>query len=321
MSHRNGSSRGFTLVELLVVIAIIGILVALLLPAIQAAREAARRAQCVNNLKQIGLALQNYHGAHKSFPMGSHVWSSKEANRVRVKGNVSLIPTEVKLPGWQHSLLPYIEMGSLYDQYDLTERHPDDRMWGKNLDLGWAWIEGYLCPSNSIRNGVDWTVHVSNTSPGPFEDTTPSHYSGISDSKCGFFECKSGGIITPQGNGVFYMGFTVSIRNITDGTSNTIYLTENVAPNDASGNQFAGKTWVDWNVMDVHNGVNFPFKLNPQLSHSGWNDSNGPASFHPGGAHFGRVDGSVAFLSETINQDTLEALATRNGEEVIGSVD
>ena len=120
---------------------------------------------------------------------------------------------------------------------------------------------------------------------------------------------------------MFFLGFPVSIRTITDGTSNTIFTTENVAPDEASGNQYAGKTWIDWNVMDVHNGINFPLKINPPLSHSGWNNSDGPASFHPGGCHVGRADGSVAFLSESVDQNTLRALASRNGEEVVASLD
>ncbi len=305
------TANGFTLVELLVVIAIIGVLVALLLPAVQAAREAARRSQCMNNLKQFGLALQNYHGAHGSFPMGQQIWNVNDPPDLGLTGNS-------RRYGWQHSLLPYIEQGVLYGQFDL-ETSPQINN-PTNAPLNWTWIEGSLCPSNPMRTGVNWTSAINPASPGPSEDSTPTHYSGIADSRSQFHNGVSG---WPNGlgNGTFYLGRAVSIREITDGTSNTLVTTENIAPEEGGPGQYRGQTWVAWNLLDVHNGVNFPLKLNPLLSHSAWDSSNGPASFHPGGCYSGRADGSVAFLSESIDQGTLEALATRSGDEVIGSVD
>lgn len=306
--EKSADRKGFTLVELLVVIAIIGVLVALLLPAIQAAREAARRTQCTNNMKQIGLGLHNYHDTTRAFPIGHMIWNNN------LPAGYGLVGT-MRLFGWQVPLLPYVERKALYDQFDFQRfANQIDVLWPPNGTAMWNFVDVYLCPSNPGRVGIAWTGNTNPNSPGPNEDSTPTHYSGIADN-VSEFENGVSGWPTPKGRGLFYMNSKLSFRDIEDGTANTIAVCENVSSDPQGGNKYDGKTWVAWNLLDVHNGINFPWKLNPRLTHSAWNSTNGPASYHPGGCNVVVADASVRFLSDSMDQTALSALATRAGRE------
>ena len=300
--------RGFTLVELLVVIAIIGILIALLLPAVQAAREAARRSQCTNNLKQIGLALHNYHDTHGVFPPGHMIWNNNLPAGYGLTGSMRNM-------GWQLHLLPFIEQGPLFDKFDFNVSVPINHL--INMPSYITWINSYLCPSNPGLEGVAWTSTVNPATGDPNFNATPTHYTGIADDVCAI-SCPDAGWWTGGGKGLFFTGSKVKFRDIKDGTSNTIAVAENVAPDPQGSQKHRGKTWVAYNIMAVDHGINYPFRLNPQLTHDGFTARNGPASYHPGGCNFMLGDASVRFISETINQGTLEGLATRSKKEVLG---
>lgn len=202
------SKTGFTLVELLVVIAIIGVLVALLLPAIQAAREAARRSQCTNNMKQVGLSLQNYHSALGSFPVGTvakdygHVYSGA-------------------LP----QLLPYLEQQNVKNLYD-----PKKRWWKQSAEVSATKVATFNCPSASQENpfAEDFLAGIIDNYIYGTTDYTLSK--GSSDAMCiysGFLTKREGpGDMDPARRGVFDFEWKTAIRQITDGTSNTFAIGE-----------------------------------------------------------------------------------------------
>jgi len=220
-----------------------GIPIALLLPAVQAAREAARRSQCVNNLKQIGLAMHNYHDAYKCFPP-------------------AYIPDENGQPmhSWRVLILPYLECGTLYDQYDFDE--PWDSP--ANLALADGMPSVFRCPSD------------------PTSGPTETGYAMIVGPKA----LSDGPTATP-------------IREILDGTSNTIMVVE------ASG---CGINWLEPRDLDLD-------EFGLQINSAG---AGGIHSYHPGGVNVLISDGSVRFLSETIDTRTLEALITKAGGEAVG---
>lgn len=305
-SARHVSRRGFTLVELLVVIAIIGILIALLLPAVQAAREAARRTQCSNNLKQIGLGLHNYHDTVKQLPPGQMIWNNNAPSGCGLTGTL-------RSYGWQAHILPFIEQGPLYDLIE-WDNYPQIN---NSQRANWSFIDVFLCPSEPSRIGTSWTGASNPYSGDPNQDSTPSHYSGVADDDCRWEDCGNGGWLTCLGEGTFFMGSKVAMRDFTDGTSNTAFVVENVAPDQTGTTRYRSFTWVGWNLLDFSRGINFPFNLVPPLSHNSFNNTSGPGSHHPGGCHLGMADGSVRFVSETVNQATLYALATRSGREVM----
>jgi prepilin-type N-terminal cleavage/methylation domain-containing protein/prepilin-type processing-associated H-X9-DG protein len=205
MSTRKCSA--FTLVELLVVIAIIGILVALLLPAIQAAREAARRAQCVNNLKQFGIALHNYHGTNKSFPLGA-----------KLKPNDSDVYATANT-----TLLPYFEDSALHSIYDQT------RPWEDQED-GVAGVEiaVFKCPSSSAPNPFTDPLLSDWAKNGVLGITEYAWCMGYTDTFC-VIDGGLPGKVSKSQRGMFSTAFGASIRQISDGTSKTIAL------GDASG--------------------------------------------------------------------------------------
>lgn len=218
MYPRGRSFRGFTLVELLVVIAIIGILVALLLPAVQAAREAARRSQCINNLKQIGIALQNYHNSNRSFPIG---WLVKG----RPDGYFANANTK---------LLPYFEETSLHNIYR------QDIVWYDQApEVGSTVIPVFKCPSSGGPNPYEHKGLKSLIDNANLGLTDYAYCKGASDAFCldvtGWvmggnpnFTFKPGRV-RPTTRGIFDLAYGASIRQITDGTSKTI------AVGDASG--------------------------------------------------------------------------------------
>ncbi|MBN2294116.1 MAG: DUF1559 domain-containing protein [Pirellulales bacterium] len=283
---------GFTLVELLVVIAIIGILIALLLPAVQAAREAARRMQCTNNLKQLGLAAQLYHDARGSFPPGQTI--------INAWG------------GWQWStlILPYVEATNIGERinYDYASNQYVD----PNRQLLRTLLPFYGCPSAGSLNLVSCCGAYANGGAGA-EHIAAMHYGGISTHTYPAGKCAS----TNAGSGCLYTESKVRLVDITDGTSQTLLIGERIPypdddpvkplmPGCTGGNCNFGPAWAGISAVTTRYGIN-----NPSGPGGMWFHPNGIQSRHAGGANFAFVDGHVAFLTEDIRLDTLWALTTR----------
>ena len=293
------SRRGFTLVELLVVIAIIGILIALLLPAVQAAREAARRSQCSNHLKQITLAILNYESTYKTLPP-----ASVSSNQL----------------SWHVFVLSFMEQGPLYEKFDFT-KHTDAT---PNVQLSLTRMDTYLCPSTANEDDTRNLVNlVGGVAPYSM------HYYGIAgpdgrntfvtpnvDYKCSGTGANYGAICT-QGT----MGYPtpVKLATITDGTSNTYLLGEcswtrlNRYRSWSRGLYVLSST--DTAIMSARN-ILYP--INSRLTSTEFNDIPF-GSQHPGGCQFSMVDGSVRFVSETIDQAIYLATASRDGGESINT--
>lgn len=284
--------RGFTLIELLVVIAIIAILIALLLPAVQQAREAARRTQCKNNLKQIGLAMHNYHDVYKMFPRGG-----QHGDRNPTGG-----PFNSDQWGWGAMILPQIDQGPLFAQLNVGATHFIDAVQvPATLDLLRTKIPGYLCPSDADGEllNSERPVEVSGTD---YEVGT-SNYVGSYGNKAQY----------NNEDGVFYPSKCTRIRDITDGTSNTFLVGERasgaVSGTDrggaalwagtgfrnfsSSGPRADGAGVVGYAAGNINTGFREQFGTN-QPNH-------GFTSRHVGGAQFALCDGSVRFVSENIN--------------------
>jgi prepilin-type N-terminal cleavage/methylation domain-containing protein len=303
------SSRGFTLIELLVVIAIIAVLVALLLPAVQQAREAARRAACQNNLKQVGIALHNYHDEFRVLPYG---WDTHGT-------------------GWTAMILPQLDQSPLYNTLSFRESDDWDVNGSANEAACGTYLEVLRCPSMSqpdhVNNqGIPNRVPVSyrgNAGLPSSDDADPIGIPG------------SASLEERDLDGVFYGCRCLNFRDIRDGTSNTIFIGESatdvnftkdgetmdywaigspeidlcLCDGGAAGTEFSefvGSALVVMNARSV----------NPALSGMLMEMSFG--SYHEGGAQFLLGDGSVRFVSENIDQSVYRALATRNGKEPIG---
>ncbi len=311
------SRRGFTLIELLVVIAIIAVLIALLLPAVQQAREAARRSQCKNNVKQIGLALHNYHDTFGLLPPGT-----------MFPGGV--MNANPRGAGYTIHILPYIDQGPLYNSINFVV--PSSQiMWfgGVNGTATAASVPMLLCPSDGMGG-----THAVDATQKWFKSNYPGIYSGQ----------KTGDIVSAielsdlTKLAVFGLNRGAKIRDIVDGTSNTAMVAEYLT--GATSDEYRGFAWSDQSpgaqvfmfqtpnttVADVCYDINpaswctnAPTLNLPSVADT--NVSNQTAasrSRHVGGVHVLLCDGGVRFVSNNINQGTWKALGTIRGGEVIG---
>jgi prepilin-type N-terminal cleavage/methylation domain-containing protein/prepilin-type processing-associated H-X9-DG protein len=291
--HVTQPLRGFTLVELLVVVAIIGVLVAILLPAVQSVREAARRLQCTNQLKQIGLAFHNYHDAYKRLP------SSK---------------LELKRWGWIPLTLPFMEQQTVYDRLDFTISS-----WqGGNLNFLKQPFSFDLCPSNDVANEVleeeafaaptyaisqsDYAACVGDYINDTGIGTTPS-YGNVYDAN------------SPVRGIMSRFGWSARFKEVTDGLSHTIVVGECVGSWCITQNwgvqSFATTAHpINFRNVDFNDRANWPTQSNPR-----WDESIGFRSQHPGGANFCMADGSVTFLTDELEGAIYRAIASRAAGE------
>lgn len=326
------SSRlGFTLVELLVVIAIIGILVALLLPAIQAAREAARRIQCTNNMKQLGLAVLNYESAKKQLPL-AYTPNYTGPHRKGPCGSFTSfnVPSNNKADHFLLTfLLPYIEQQALYDQIDLDRDWFDFRVntnTGKsNRDTVKVDIPDFLCPSAENRPNTYTTDYYT------MVDINDASYCSVIENT---------GLTKTKRSAENLIGMLqdtpTAVSKVTDGLSKTFMLFESAGrPNHYIANgTFKNMMWEE-NTSLRQPGVGSPtdyqwaddgvyalFGNSPTCGLStvmNCDNFQGQYSFHPGGAVQLYGDGSADFLSENIDMDTFVSLFTRAADDIPGS--
>jgi prepilin-type N-terminal cleavage/methylation domain-containing protein/prepilin-type processing-associated H-X9-DG protein len=296
--------HGFTLVELLVVITIIGILISLLLPAVQAAREAARRSQCANNFRQIGIAMYNYESARRCFPPGDIYYYHTN-------------PTNYFFgPSWGGSLLPYMEGSTVYDQYNFALQPKGYGIYaGKNELVGGKRIAAYCCPADPQDNLL--AIGTSNGStPGGVILWWKTNAGGVADSVNAYQPdpANPGKFLlldepTSVGDGMLLAMRPVRVADVADGTSNTLFVGEVTGSSPGSKQ---GWFWAEYNMVSTYYGINGPGSIpgDGKFTRTG---SDCFSSYHPGGCQFVMVDGSVTFVSQNINQKLLTALTTRNG--------
>jgi len=324
-SRLRARRRGFTLIELLVVIAIIAVLIALLLPAVQQAREAARRTQCRNNLKQLGLAFHNYHDAYTRFPCGS-------------------VPGYVRyLVGWPARLFPYLDQATRYNA--ITQMNGSTDAWTSlmpwRFDTAphngqspiWGPIPGLSCPSSALGN----------LSPDIVSSTVPwvvsqgaLHYRGCAGRYEDIINPTSAADKRWANTGTMYAESSTRIADITDGTSNTILLGETSSSQGWASSKKAGwggiQPWI-WGFYWY--GSSTPTPPTPPVTErlmidskqihwpinyrgSFYTNETPYTSYHTGGATFLMADGAVRFISENISLVTLKSLGTRANAEVVG---
>jgi len=303
VQYERDPATGFTLIELLVVIAIVAVLIALLLPAVQAAREGARRAACQNNLRQIGLALHNYHSTNNTFTIGYVAWTNSNTN--------------VTSPGWgwASALLPELEQQPLYSATNFALPIEDP----SNLTTRTTSLSVFVCPSDRFTS----LFTVNNAQDQPIAEAETNSYAGNygRDMKIATYP--------DTGNGMLMRNHAYGIRDITDGSSETFIV----------GERGAILTRTPW-AGDINNGVIVVTPGSPSQSTRTKTapvetlaraDTNGgkstdlffdPDDFyspHLSGIHFLRCDGSVLFIKSSISASVYGSLCSRNLGEIVSS--
>jgi len=309
MSWRRPRPAGFTLIELLVVVAVIGTLMGLLLPAVQAAREPARRTQCRNNLKQIGLSFHNYHEVMRLLPPGY------------VAGSAELSDTSPGW-GWGAMILPYLEQSALNGKLNYRVSLIDPA----NATQGQTFLPGFVCPSDIVTPNA-FTISSDAAGTTPVVQVTPCSYVGCVGNDASEVDDN-----TVPWNGVLYRNSKIRLADITDGTTYTIVVAE--------------RSWCEVNgtwIGAPNAGLIQAGKLNRNapatasaafaiLGHAHFINGIGQdgdanmddfSSQHPAGAHFLFADGSVRYLQSTVTDDPtgwpaiVQAMGTRSGGETI----
>jgi prepilin-type N-terminal cleavage/methylation domain-containing protein/prepilin-type processing-associated H-X9-DG protein len=308
--------RGFTLIELLVVIAIIGVLIALLLPAVQAAREAARRMQCTNNLKQLGIALHNYHDANNCIPPNSSAVAPDWSMKAR--------------------MLPFIELGNMYNALNVSFNATS----AQNQTIHAAHVSTFLCPSDpntpdpvtsstNYPNNVGLVRNASGALDGPaYKLAQPSDgpvvsFAAVTDGLSStvifseFIKGKHRDLVSPGLDQVYNAGIAETL-----GTPSLTYQQACLKATTIVYNQKG----IDWLLDDCAKGGCYSHIMVPNTKGcwygTGANTDHtivGASSFHPGGVNAGMMDGSVKFIKGSVSSQTWWALATKAGGEVISS--
>ena len=330
--NRSRSSKGFTLVELLVVIAIIGVLIGMLLPAVQSVREAARRTECLNNMRQLGLSLHNYESAHQAFPP-----SRLAPDDQRIPSDQTANPrgAETAFQSWTTLLLPFIEQGNLSSEFDFNSA------WfasGQNSAVAATPLAIYKCPSTPNPDDSDpfHSVGAAAGDYGSINEVKEKVYTDVLE------------IADPGENarlGLLAKFVKNPISRVRDGTSNTLYVAECAGQPEI---HVAGRRMTSEDYAIYRRNDDKVAELDGQfvaVDGTGWADpdcgfsingstpdgldKNGPKminainvseaySFHPGGANFAMADGSTHFINDSIDAKTFAGLCTRAGGEVNG---
>ena len=310
MSRRavSGFKAGFTLIELLVVIAIIGVLVALIMPAVQQAREAANRTHCINNLKQMGLASQEYHDSFGTFPGG---WFCDTVN------DANCIPTVAQAYMWNGltGLMLKLELGNIYNELNLSLTTNDL----SNSTGIRRTMNVFVCPSNrravvvasgnTTNNALKYgpSDYRGNMAAGFNVGITPTYSSGNTD-PTNTLDSSNQPLLGIFDNGLTYMNSAISIADVTDGTTNTVLMGESLALQStwAKASDCCVRTTIDRTI-------NKPIVLNAQNYYTYW------SSKHPGCVNFLRCDGGVSTVTNSIQRLVLVKMMTRSGGEAISA--
>ncbi|QDU59488.1 hypothetical protein Pan216_03160 [Planctomycetes bacterium Pan216] len=332
--------RAFTLVELLVVIAVIGVLVSLLLPAVQQAREAARRSQCANKLRQLAVALHSYAETHQVLPP-----SSVNRGRLSCPGGLDVASDSAgwgRAP-WTVLVLPYLEQQQMYEQFNLEQSFAQHRgqsnsstAFDANRVAQRMLNTSFVCPSNPIAsaaNEANESCYLAVMGGGP------------SSEACAFDNSLLRGL---WNNGMMHINSSHRVEDASDGTSRTVLLGEtkyqlSAVTSASIGNENGGRTWAcsarntrigpDAQAVALSEPINQPRRNFDSTNADGtipngvgskstyvWGVfSRAMGSFHPGGAHAAMVDGSVRFISDAADLAILQSIGRRDDGEPLGN--
>lgn len=338
LALRPRRQTGFTLIELLVVIAIIAVLIALLLPAVQQAREAARRTQCKNNLKQVGLALHNYHDTYLRFPASMYFSSFPNGGLVGYSASANATHG----PSWLVGMLPFIDQAPLYNQANFTLSMAN----AANANLVSANLSAFQCPSdpNSTSGNKHLNTGIMGNNQWGRGNYAASGYGPAWTGLVGNPGLGNWATISPYQRGIMGVNGWGNIAGVTDGTSNTVASWEvraGTSQADVRGTWASGRVGASF-IANCNNnssittsgdcyGINEGNHINgddiqgctdaPSQGmgcHAGGDGQAGPKSLHVGGCHALLADGTVRFMNQNMDGATMARLTAQADGQVVG---